>query len=45
MCTITEEEYLNHLGLNDLHIQAIRQLVPDTNDVNDLKLQVIVHYH
>lgn len=40
-----QKEYPNHLGFNDLHIQAIRHLVPDTNDVNDPKLQTIVHHH
>lgn len=40
-----QKEYPNHLGFNDLHIQAIRHLVPDTNDVHDPKLQTIVHHH
>lgn len=40
-----QKEYPNHLGFNDLHIQAIRHLVPDSNDVNDPKLQTIVHHH
>lgn len=40
-----QKEYPNHLGFNDLHIQAIRHLVPDTNDVNDPKLTTIVHHH
>lgn len=40
-----QKEYPNHLGFNDLHIQAIRHLVPDTDNVNDPKLQVIVHHH
>jgi len=40
-----QKEYPNHLGFNDLHIQAIRHLKPDTNDVNDPKLQTIVHHH
>ena len=40
-----QKEYPNHLGFNDLHIQAIRHLVPDTNDVNDPKLQAVVHHH
>lgn len=40
-----QKEYPNHLGFNDLHIQAIRHLVPDTHDVHDPKLQVIVHHH
>lgn len=40
-----QKEYPNHLGFNDLHIQAIRHLVPDTNDIHDPKLQTIVHHH
>jgi len=40
-----QKEYPNHLGFNDLHIQAIRHLVPDTHDVHDPNLQVIVHHH
>ncbi len=40
-----QKEYPNHLGFNDLHIQAIRHLRPDTDDVHDPKLQVIVHHH
>jgi uncharacterized protein DUF1264 len=40
-----QKEYPNHLGFNDLHIQAIRHLVPDTHDVHDPKLQVVVHHH
>ncbi len=40
-----QKEYPNHLGFNDLHIQAIRHLKPDTHDVNDPKLQMIVHHH
>jgi len=28
-------EHPNHLGFNDLHIQAIRHLVPDTHSVHD----------
>ncbi|MCF6203007.1 MAG: OBAP family protein [Methylococcaceae bacterium] len=40
-----QKEYPNHLGFNDLHIQAIRHLVPDSKDVNDPKLQTIVHHH
>ena len=40
-----QKEYPNHLGFNDLHIQAIRHLVPDTQNLNDPKLQVIVHHH
>jgi len=40
-----QKEYPNHLGFNDLHIQAIRHIMPDTQDVNDPKLQMIVHHH
>ncbi len=40
-----QKEYPNHLGFNDLHIQAIRHLVPDTHDVNDPKLRTVVHHH
>jgi len=40
-----QKEYPNHLGFNDLHIQAIRHIMPDTHDVNDPKLQMIVHHH
>jgi len=40
-----QKEYPNHLGFNDLHIQAIRHLRPDTHDVHDPKLQTIVHHH
>ncbi len=40
-----QKEYPNHLGFNDLHIQAIRHLKPDTHDIHDPKLQVIVHHH
>ena len=40
-----QKEYPNHLGFNDLHIQAIRHIKPDTDSVNDPKLQVIVHHH
>ena len=38
-------EHPDHLGFNDLHIQAIRHLVPDTHNVHDPKLQVVVHHH
>ena len=38
-------EHPNHLGFNDLHIQAIRHLVPDTHSIHDPKLQVAVHHH
>ncbi|MDQ7089355.1 MAG: DUF1264 domain-containing protein [Methylococcales bacterium] len=40
-----QKEYPNHLGFNDLHIQAIRHLKPDTHDIHDPKLQTIVHHH
>ena len=40
-----QKEYPNHLGFNDLHIQAIRHIRPDTKSVDDPKLQVIVHHH
>ena len=40
-----QKEYPNHLGFNDLHIQAIRHINPDTDSVDDPKLQVIVHHH
>ncbi|MDF1584580.1 MAG: DUF1264 domain-containing protein [Methyloprofundus sp.] len=40
-----QKEYPNHLGFNDLHIQAIRHMMPDTADVHDPKLQMIVHHH
>ena len=40
-----QKEYPNHLGFNDLHIQAIRHIHPDSDSVHDPKLQVIVHHH
>lgn len=40
-----QKEYPNHLGFNDLHIQAIRHLKPETDDVHDPDLQTIVHHH
>ena len=40
-----QKEYDNHLGFNDLHIQAIRHLKPETHDVHDPDLQTIVHHH
>lgn len=40
-----QKEYPNHLGFNDLHIQAIRHIKPDTHDIHDPKLQMIVHHH
>ncbi|CAA9892034.1 conserved exported hypothetical protein [Candidatus Methylobacter favarea] len=38
-------EHPDHLGFNDLHIQAIRHLIPDTPSIHDPKLQVAVHHH
>jgi len=38
-------EQPDHFGFNDLHIQAIRHLVPDTHSAHDPKLQVVVHHH
>ncbi len=40
-----QNEYPNHLGFNDLHIQAIRHMMPDTHSNDDPLLQVIVHHH
>jgi Protein of unknown function (DUF1264) len=40
-----QKEYPNHLGFNDLHIQAIRHIKPDSASASDSKLQVIVHHH
>ncbi|MCK4493140.1 MAG: DUF1264 domain-containing protein [Methylococcales bacterium] len=40
-----QKEYPNHLGFNDLHIQAIRHLPPKNQDVNDPNLKMIVHHH
>ena len=40
-----QKEYPNHQGFNDLHIQAIRHLKPDTHDVHDPKLQTVIHHH
>ena len=40
-----QKEHPNHLGFNDLHIQAIRHILPDTDSASDPKLQVIVHHH
>ncbi len=40
-----QNEYPNHLGFNDLHIQAIRHMVPDTDSNDDPLLQVVVHHH
>ncbi|HNP97336.1 Protein of unknown function [Nitrosomonas aestuarii] len=38
-------EYPNYLGFNDLHLEAIRHLKPDTNSAHDPKLQIPVHHH
>jgi Protein of unknown function (DUF1264) len=38
-------EYPNHLGFNDLHLEAIRHLKPDTDSAHDPKLQIPVHHH
>jgi hypothetical protein len=38
-------EHPDHLGFNNLHIQAIRHLVPDTLSVHDPKFQDVVHHH
>ncbi|MGR9088859.1 MAG: DUF1264 domain-containing protein [Gammaproteobacteria bacterium] len=40
-----QKEYPNHLGFNDLHIQAIRHIIPKTHDVHDPNLQIVVHHH
>lgn len=40
-----QKEYPNHLGFNDLHIQAIRHSKPDSQDVHDPKLQIVVPHH
>jgi len=40
-----QKEYDNHLGFNDLHIQAIRHLKPESNHIHDPDLQTIVHHH
>lgn len=40
-----QKEHPNHLGFNDLHIQAIRHMVPTTDSVHDPLLQVVVHHH
>ncbi len=40
-----QKEYPNHLGFNDLHIQAIRHIHRDTDSVSDPKLQIVVHHH
>ncbi len=38
-----QKEYPNQVGFNDLHIQAVRHVMPDDGD--DSKLNVIVHHH
>lgn len=41
-----QKEYANHLGFNDLHIQAIRHLRPEgTSEAELAKLDMIVHHH
>jgi len=41
-----QKEYPNHLGFNDLHIQAIRHLRPEGNSEAELsKFDIIVHHH
>jgi hypothetical protein len=40
-----QKEYPNHLGFNDLHIQAIRHLYPENNDPKHPNLQTIIHHH
>ena len=41
-----QKEYANHLGFNDLHIQAIRHLRPEGTSEEELaKLDIIVHHH
>lgn len=41
-----QKEYPNHLGFNDLHIQAIRHIRPEGKSETELsKLDVIVHHH
>jgi len=40
-----QKEYSNHLGFNDLHLEAIRHLKPDTNSAHDPKLQIPVNHH
>ncbi len=41
----SQKEFPNHLGFNDLHIQAIRHLKPKTHNIHDPDLQTIVHHH
>ena len=38
-----QKEYPNQVGFNDLHIQAVRHVMPDDGD--NSKLNVIVHHH
>lgn len=40
-----QKEYPNHLGFNDLHLEAIRHLKPDTNSAHDPKLQIPVSHN
>lgn len=41
-----DKEYPNHLGFNDLHIQAIRHIRPEGKNEAELsKLDVTVHHH
>jgi uncharacterized protein DUF1264 len=41
-----QKEYPNHIGFNDLHIQAIRHIRPEGKSEAELsKLDVIVHHH
>ena len=41
-----QKEYANHLGFNDLHIEAIRHLRPEGKSKSELaKLDVVVHHH
>lgn len=37
-----QKEYANHVGFNDLHIQAIRHIMPEGDNS---RLNVIVHHH
>ena len=41
-----QKEYPNHLGFNDLHIQAIRHIPPaDDSEEEMSKLDMVVHHH
>ena len=41
-----QKEYANHLGFNDLHIQAIRHIRPEGKSEAELsKLDIVVHHH